>query len=322
MTNEYVRPQRDTVGITFPEMLIFAVLQEMAVDLKNGEYAKGHREEPIIQQFRGISETQIRGCFTSLKNNPPKVSLAFPKESHSLPWITVMPESMSEHTIILSDSADSIPYAANVSTKDVYLLPKSGVIAGETVMRFPVRNIDSGSIHDSIYLVRAGATIPLSWINNEFTIDADAGEITLALPLIAGDAVLCDSFIYYTLEGGETIIGLYTFNTVIFVDTINPLLTHFLVGLVWRTLLANRVTMQQNGLDDLRISRRSLSLWDASVPAIGYRSEILVAGKTEWSAYTRVDRPKLIYNEITDDMLPITEETAGSLLSITDESED
>jgi len=325
MTSAYVKPQRDNVGLVFPEMLIHSVLRDMQEKLALGKYGDGNREEPIVQQFRGISERTIEGLFNSLrKPRQPKLSLAFPtgREAHMLPWISIIPEGMSEYQVVLNDAGEDIAFQAEAVEETTTLAPLSGVVAGETEFQFPQRNIDAQSTYESIYIVRGGENIPLNWIDDDFTVDAATGVVTLAAALIAGDSLVCTEYIYYGLEGGTVVTSFNEFNHVIFVDTLNPLLTHFLVGLVWRELMINRVVMQQNGLDDIRISRRSLSLWDASVPAIGFRAEVVVSGKTEWTAYSRVVRNKLLYNEIDDASGDFSTETGpDSVVAISVEEE-
>ena len=300
MSDAYVKPQRDSVGIVFPEMILYYVLQSLPIALKQGKYAEGHREESIIAQFRGISERDIKGCFNALRSNPPKVSLAFPRDEHSLPCITVVPESMNEQTIVLGESGDDIPYDATEVETDTVLSPLSGSVVGETVYKFPVLNISAQSIQDSIYIRRSGEEIPLFSVYSEFTIDAENGRITLATPTIADDQVVCSEYIHYTLEGGEVSYVGMQFSHVIFVDTINPLLTNFLVGLVWRDLMVNRLTLQENWLENVRISRRSLSQWDLVRPPVGFRSELQVTGLTEWTAYAREERAKMVHDTILD----------------------
>lgn len=300
MSDAYVKPQRENVGITFPEMVLYYVLQGLPIALKSGKYAEGSREESIISQFKGISEAKIKGCFNALRSYPPRISLAFPADEHSLPCITVVAETMEEDKIVLGEYGGDIPYDATEIATETTLYPLSGNVAGETVYRFPVLNIDKDSIMDSIYIRRAGADIPLSYVYSEFSLGSDNDRITLVTPTIAGDEIICKSYTYYTLEGGEVSYVGMKFSNVIFVDTINPLLTNFLVGLVWRELLVNRITLQDNGFENVRISRRSFSQWDLTRPAIGVRSELVVSGLTEWSAYAREERARLVDDEIED----------------------
>lgn len=299
--SNYVKPQRDNVGIVFTEMLLRHALKDMVIALGKGAYADGSREEPIIQQFRGISEEDIKGCFTVLQRKPPRLTFAFPTDTVMLPAIVIQIEDSHEHSVVLHDDADSVEYDVTEHTDTVTLKPQSGAVVGETVYRFPWRNIDANSIKETVYIRRGGADYPLSWLYDEFTIDGEKGEITLTTPTILNDSVICTSLLYYGLPGGDVSISFQLVNHVIFVDTINPIVTNFLVGLVWRELMAQRLMLVNNGLDDIRLSRRSMSLWDTVKPSMGFRSEIVVQGKTEWTAYYRQESGKYIYTSLTDE---------------------
>lgn len=287
----YVKPQRDNVGIVLPELMLYAALEDLPTALKQGKYADGDREERI---FKGLSEATIRGCFKTLQKKPPTLSLSFPNLREELPSIVVMPESMGEEQKVLGDDGGRIDDDITHVEDETILQPQSGVVAGETVFLFPEKHVDGGSVRESIYIRRSGSDYPLLHVMGDFTVDSVNGSVTLDSPLIAGDELVCYEFMHYTLPGGDVVVSHMNFTNVIFIDTINPLLTHFLVGLVWRHLMVNRVSLQEAWLDSTSISRRFFSLWDTISPAYGFRSELVVSGITEWEAYTRNASPREI----------------------------
>lgn len=285
--NRFPSPEREVSGIILPEFVLYAMLQDLPVNLKKGKYGDGSLEEPIFAENVGISKTLIDDCFASLMRDQVRLSLMFPKDAARLPMITVAAESMDPTGFMIGDDGGNIDEENTWADADEVLTPDGGAVGGETEFFLRKRPVIGSTL--KLERERSGEAEPLYTVGGEFTIDASSGRITLGEALQAGDVLTATEYAYRTIPGGQYFTTVFSFSHVIFVDTINPLITAFLSALVWRELMVNQSSLLDAGFRDLQISRRSLSMWDQWQPAVGIRAEIVVNGIAEWTAYKRVD---------------------------------
>jgi len=280
-TSQSTRPERDNSGVIFPEIILYNIIKPIALTLSKGEYAKGSLHEPIISSFVGLPQEVIEGVFKALIRQPVRVSYAFPYETKLLPYITLQLESLdTTGTMIGNDAGFANETTSTMDTPIVLILSASG---GETEVFLPNKPIVAHSVE--LIRTRAGSDTDLLEVTQDFTLDIDEGKITLADPLIAGDTLTVNEYKYYNIPGGDYFGANMSFSVVIFVDTLNPLTTNALTGIIWRELMVNQDTLEEYGLTDINFSIRTNSLWDQAVPSIGVRKELIITGTCEWYAY-------------------------------------
>jgi hypothetical protein len=275
-----------------PEFSLYAALQDLPEELGRGKYAEGSREEPVLSTFTGLSPELIDDVFLALQQKPPHLSLDFPRSPAHLPIISIKPEAMAPAGQMMGHHGGYEDEDTTEVTTDTVLTPTGGAVGGETTFQLPERHIIPGSL--TLTVTTGGVETSLFPVYNEFTLVGESGVITLATALSAGDILTATGYSYYGLPGGDIYSTLFDFTHVIFVDSLNPLVTGVLVGLVWRELVTKQLDLHTAGLSDLEFSRRSLSLWEDREPPLGFRSEIAVTGITEWKAYVRAPSPRVL----------------------------
>ena len=285
--SKFPRPQRTNAGIVFPEFVLHAALADLPQKLGDGVYNIGASEEPIFTIIRGLSQELVEATFDSLRNRPPSVSLTFPESDKELPTITVVNESQpQEHPIIGADAGQVEP-DFTVVEESIVLSADGGAVGGETEFQLPTRDVISNSVE--LNVERAGEDIPLYHVEDEFSVDSASGKVTLADALVAGDVLTLEKYAYEGLHGGDLYGTIFTFENALLIDTDSPRITMVLAAICWRELVLASNSMIAAGLADLEFTRRALSPWDAYRLPIGYRTDLVVTGKAEWTVYSRLD---------------------------------
>ncbi len=291
---QYLNPQRTNAGIVMPEFVLHPALLPLVTALGRGDYARDAIEEPL---FPNLSRDEVDACFHKLQDRPPGLGMEFPAEASQLPFITVVMESMPLEAPILADDAGEVPQDVHQYTTPLVLVQTA--VGGETEFVIPTEGELVTSMVD-LEITRGGNTLILESDIADFTVDSKTKTVTLAVALQAGDTLTATRYASYGLEGGDLFGQQYRFNSVIFVDTENPTLTAFLVGLVWRELVLGANTLRANGLVDLEISLRRMSLWQELAHPRGWRTEMVVTGLCDWVVYERVVAPRSLRAEFTE----------------------
>jgi len=271
-----------------PEYVLHAALENLPVKLKNGTYAREAIEEPL---FRNLSQDLIDSCFNALQKRPPSLSLAWPQTSEQLPMITIMPENMPLTSPVMADDAGEVDEEVVEVTDDQILV--ASAVGGETVVPFTCPG-EPVTRAIELKIVRGGSDVSIEQEEGEFSVTADPKQITLSSALVAGDQLIMTRHAYYGLPGGDLFVQSFQFNYVIFVETMNPLLTSFLVGLVWRELVLRYDEILDAGVSDIEYVMRAMSLWAQVQPAIAFRTELATSGKTDWLLYKRTQATRTV----------------------------
>lgn len=285
--SRFPRPIRDDAGIVLPEYILFAALSGLPEKLQKRIYLDNASEEPVITELTGLSQDLIENCLDGLSKKTPRVTLGFPKTVEQLPSIAIVCEDMQQSSSFIGDVAGEIDMETVAVEDEVSV---ESAVGGELSFSLHNKNVIPSSV--VLTITRSGVVIPLFPTYNEFTVTS-AGVVTLASALVAGDIVTAN-YGYFDTHGGQYKGAIFTFNHVIFIETINPLLTSFLFGLVWRELMLYKASMEASGFSDLEISRRAFSLWNDMQPPYAFRTELVVSGKTEWKTYYRKDPIKTL----------------------------
>lgn len=284
-------PRREVSGIVLPEFILWYILQPLERHLASDRYGYDSIEEPVFASFSGFPRELSDQVFTHLRTTPPRVVLGFQNSDRvQLPIISIVPEAMTPTAEMIGRDA-SLEEEEVVQVTNEVLTPVGGAVGGETTFKLQRSDVSVGS--EIISYTRGGSYVPLYSVYNEYVLST-SGVVTLTSPLIAGDILTANRYSYYGLPGGDYYATGFDFTHVIFIDTWNPLVTSALLGIIWRELMTKKDEIQDLGLFDLELSRRSQSLWEASQPAYGYRSELVVTGYTEWHAYRRGEFPRTI----------------------------
>jgi len=278
-TPQYHRGARSNCGVVMPQFLLHAALQELPQKLRSGTYGNDSRQERLVQT---LSYELMDQSFHKLQQRPPSLSLNFPVEPLQLPQLTIVRESMTEENPIIGHDAGPVEQDMNLMENVVLIASATG---GETTFQIPcVGNPVPSTIE---LLVTRGGTpyTELRYEYGDFNVNINERELVLTDALLAGDGLTIVRAAARGLAGGNLHAVTFRFSCVIFIEAENPIVTSVLEALVWRELQLKHDALISEGLVDIDFGFRQLSQWSQIVPAIGFRSEMVVTGLVAWMAF-------------------------------------